>query len=73
MKIPVIPLLTKEEVEDLLKNATEELEVDIEDSLLEWAEEQAKVLGVSRNDYISAIVVKRLTAMIAEESNGTGV
>lgn len=52
--------MTKPEVYELLENAKESVQVEIDDIIVARCAEEAQKIGVNVNDYISALVVRNL-------------
>lgn len=69
MKIPRASFtdLTKDQIAEILVDATEVLPIDIDDDLYAKFQEQAKAIGVSVEDFISAIIILRFRELTDKE------
>jgi len=60
--------MTKPEVYELLENAKESVQVEIDDIIVARCAEEAQKIGVDVNDYISALVVRNLRLHLGKNS-----
>lgn len=59
--------MTKEEISELLVNATETIEVDIPDDLMKQYKEHADNIGVVVEDLLSAVITEYLQDKLSQD------
>lgn len=52
--------MTKERVEELLKNSKATIDIEIDDGIVGRCQQEAAKIGVTVDDYISALVIQNL-------------